>query len=130
MKVSKQTKRAAKQLFRHCLTDGVLNEDRARQVVQHVVNLKRGGRLALLSHFRRLVKEDNARHTARVESAAPMPQELQASIAADLGRVYGPGLKISYAENPALIGGMRIQAGSDVYDGSVWARLTALEQTL
>jgi F-type H+-transporting ATPase subunit delta len=58
-----------------------------------------------------------------------MPQELQASIESDLGRVYGPGLKISYTENPALIGGMRIKAGSDVYDGSVRARLAALEQT-
>jgi F-type H+-transporting ATPase subunit delta len=129
MKVSKQTKREAKQLFRLCLTDGVLDEDRARQVVAHILNLKRGGRLPLLSHFQRLVKEDNARHTAKVESATPMSQELQSRIEADLGRVYGRGLKISYAENPALIGGLRIQAGSDVYDGSVRARLAALEQT-
>jgi F-type H+-transporting ATPase subunit delta len=34
----------------------------------------------------------------------------------------------SFAENPALIGGMRVKIGSDVYDGSVRAALEALEE--
>jgi F-type H+-transporting ATPase subunit delta len=37
-------------------------------------------------------------------------------------------LNISYAQNPALIGGLRIQVGSDVYDGSVQARLNDLRE--
>ena len=36
-------------------------------------------------------------------------------------------LETSFGENPALIGGMRIKVGSDVYDGSIRARLAALE---
>ncbi len=39
------------------------------------------------------------------------------------------GLTISFAQNPALIGGLRIQVGSDVYDGSVRARLESLRET-
>jgi F-type H+-transporting ATPase subunit delta len=39
-------------------------------------------------------------------------------------------LDTAFAENPELIGGMRIQIGSDVYDGSVRARLKALEAGL
>ena len=39
------------------------------------------------------------------------------------------GLNISFAQNPRLIGGLRIKVGSDVYDGSVQARLDALSQS-
>jgi F-type H+-transporting ATPase subunit delta len=35
---------------------------------------------------------------------------------------------MSFIHSPALIGGMRIKVGSDVYDGSVQARLSALEE--
>jgi F-type H+-transporting ATPase subunit delta len=52
---------------------------------------------------------------------------MQASVQAEISRVYGPGLTISFTHSPALIGGMRIKVGSDVYDGSVQARLAALE---
>ena len=40
------------------------------------------------------------------------------------------GSALSFVLNPALIGGMRIQVGSDVYDGSVQAGLAALEKSL
>jgi F0F1-type ATP synthase delta subunit len=33
----------------------------------------------------------------------------------------------TFTENPTLLGGVRIQVGSDVYDGSIRARLNALE---
>jgi F-type H+-transporting ATPase subunit delta len=44
--------------------------------------------------------------------------------------VYGAGVEATFTENPALIGGMRIKVGSDVYDDSVRARLAALEARL
>ena len=43
--------------------------------------------------------------------------------------MYGPGISTSFAETSALIGGMRIRVGSDVYDGSVKAGLVALEKS-
>jgi F-type H+-transporting ATPase subunit delta len=49
-------------------------------------------------------------------------------VSSDLERVYGPKLSISFGDNPALIGGMRIKVGSDVYDSSVKARLAAIER--
>ena len=129
MKVTKQARREGKQLFRLCLVNGLLDENRARQVVRQFVAAKPRGYLATLSHFRRLVELDSARHTAKVESALTLPADFQASVQTGLANVYGPGLTTSFAENPALIGGMRIRVGSDVYDGSVQARLAALEQS-
>ena len=129
MKVTKQARREAKQLFRLCLVNGLIEEKRARQVVHQIIAAKPRGYLATLSYFQRLVELDCARHTAKVESALALPADLQASVQTGLARVYGPGLTASFAENPALIGGMRIRVGSDVYDGSVQGRLAALEQS-
>ena len=128
MKTTKQTKREAKRLFRFCLVDGLLDAARTRQVVQRIIDAKRRGGLALLSHFQRLVRLDLARHTAQVESAMPLPEDLRTSVQAGLAHTYGPGISASFAHNPGLIGGMRIKVGSDVYDGSIRARLAALER--
>jgi F-type H+-transporting ATPase subunit delta len=129
MKIPKQARREAKELFRCCLVDGLVDESRVRQVVQRVVAGKPRGYLAILSRFQRLVKLDLERHTARVESAAPLATDLQNAVQASLGRVYGPGLNLSFAQEPSLIGGMRIKVGSDVYDGSIRARLRALQES-
>ena len=129
MKATKQARREAKQLFRLCQVNGLLDESRARQAVQQIVAAKSRHSLATLSYFRRLVELDCARHTAKVESAVTLPADLQASVQTGLAHAYGPGLNTSFTENPALIGGMRIRVGSDVYDGSVRARLAALEQS-
>jgi F-type H+-transporting ATPase subunit delta len=129
VKISKQARREAKQLFRSCVANGMLDENRARQVVQRVLQIKPRGYLNILSHFLRLVKLDLDRRSAKVESAVPLSQELQAQVQASLTRGYGQGLNIAFTQNPGLIGGMRIKVGSDVYDGSVQARLAALQES-
>ena len=128
MKNVKQTRRQAKQLFRLCLVNGLLDEGRVRQVVQQVIATDRREGPAVLSRFLYFVKLDRDRHSAQVESAAPLPADLQASIKSGLARTYGPGISASFEQNPALIGGMRIKVGSDVYDGSVRGALDALEK--
>jgi len=127
MKVSKQARRGAKELFRSCLVDGLLDEGRVRQAVQQVVEVKPRGYLAILTHFERLVELDLERRSARIESAVPLPADLQSSVRESLSRTYGPGLNFSFAQNQSLIGGMRIRVGSDVYDGSVQAKLAMLQ---
>jgi F-type H+-transporting ATPase subunit delta len=129
MKVSKQARRGAKELFRDCIVNGVLDENRIRNVISKVAQLKPRGYVAILSHFERLVKLEVERRTAKVESAAPLSPEVQAEVKNKLGKLYGEGLNISFAQNPALLGGLRIKVGSDVYDGSVQARLEGLVES-
>lgn len=130
MKISKQSRRDAKSLFQACRVNGVLNDDRARQVVTEVIAKKPRGFLATLHYFQRLVKLDIDRRSALVESATPLTPAFQSSISANLGAKHGAGLFVRFETNPALIGGLRIKVGSDVYDGSVQARLAALEANL
>ena len=129
MKTTKQVVREARQLFRICLVDGRLDEDRARLVLQKVIQSKQRSYLTLLGHFKRLLKLEDDRFTARVESAVPLPADLQATVRAELKEVYGRGITTVFTRNPALIGGMRIQVGSDVYDGSVRSGLATLERS-
>ncbi|MCX8091722.1 MAG: F0F1 ATP synthase subunit delta [Verrucomicrobiae bacterium] len=129
MKIPKSARLNAKRLFRACLRDGQLDESRVRQSVQQLIAQKPRGWFPTLAHLRRLVKLELDRRTARIESAAPLPPELQQDVATRLERLYGAGLTMLFAANPALIGGMRVQVGSDVYDGSVAARLRALAES-
>jgi F-type H+-transporting ATPase subunit delta len=129
MKTSKLARREAKELFRSCLVNGLLDENRVRQAVAQVLTAKPRRFIAMLSHFQRLVKLDLERRAAKIESAIPLAEDLKGSVRASLARVYGPGLNISFSQNPSLLGGMRIKVGSDVYDGSVQARLVALQES-
>ena len=43
---------------------------------------------------------------------------------------YGPDLTTEYKVTPALIGGLRVKIGSDVWDSSVRERLNRLEAQL
>ena len=126
---NKQAKREAKQLFRLCRVESLLDENRVRQVVQQVIEGCHRNYRAILDEFLRMVKLDCAKHTATVESATTLSAEMQAATQASLKRVYGPGLTTSFSDRPSLIGGMRIQVGSDVYDGTVEAGLAALEKS-
>jgi len=128
MQSTRQLRREARQLLRLCTVGGVLDEGRVRKAVQKVLEDNRRGAFTLLAYFQRLLRVECSRHTAEVESATALPSALQASVRANLERLYGPGLNTSFALNPALIGGMRIQAASDLYDGSVRAGLASLEK--
>ena len=130
MKVTKQIRRQARQLFRLCSVNGSLDEGRIRQVVASVIQAKGRGYLALLAEFTRRVRLARAERTAEVATAVPLPADLRNMVQSRLEKTYGRDLLIQYAERPQLIGGMRVQVGSDVYDGTVLAELLKLEESL
>lgn len=129
MKISKQAQREARQLFRCCVLNGLLDEDRVRQSVALLVEKQPRGYVAILSRLHRLVKLELARRHVCVENAVETSPAQVASLKARLEQQYGPGLNVEFRVNPQLIGGMRVQVGSDLYDGSVKTRLEKLEQS-
>ena len=128
MKITKQARRDAKELFRSTFTNGVMDEAKVRAMVLKVVEMKPRGYVAILEHFKRLVKLEQDRRAAQVESAVPLTPEQQSSVAGNLEKIYGRGLNLSFGVNPALVGGLRVRVGSDVYDGSLAARLRSLAE--
>ncbi|MCC7376144.1 MAG: F0F1 ATP synthase subunit delta [Verrucomicrobiales bacterium] len=127
MKINKQARRDGKAILRRCLVNGRLDEARTREVVQQVVATKPRGYLRALTHFQRLVQLHLDSRRVRVENAVESSPQLMEGIRLALEKKYGPGLDITYWVNPALIGGLKIRVGSDVYDGSVHARLEELK---
>lgn len=129
MKISKQARRDAKELYRGTFVSGVMDEGRVRKTVEALLAQKPRGYVGILAHLQRLVKLEGERRTARIETATPLSPAEQSAVQNNLSKRYGQGLNISFVENPALIGGMRIKVGSDVYDGSVQGRLNALKES-
>ncbi|MDR3457610.1 MAG: ATP synthase F1 subunit delta [Verrucomicrobiae bacterium] len=129
MKISKQAQRDARELFRSCLVNGRLDESRVRQVIALLAQKQPRGYVEILSRLHRLVKLELARYTVRVENAVATSPAQQADIQTSLEKRYGTSLEIAYAVNPSLLGGLRIQVGSDLYDGSVKTRLDKLAQS-
>lgn len=129
MKISKQALREARELFRTCQVNGLLDESRVRQALALLSEKKPRGYMEILGRLHRLVKLDLERRMVKVESATSLPPDMQNDVAGQIKKKYGNGMNISFAQNPALIGGLRIQAGSDLYDGSVKTRLEKLEES-
>ncbi|VVM04765.1 F-type H+-transporting ATPase subunit delta [Methylacidimicrobium cyclopophantes] len=129
MKISRQARRKAKALFRLCLEGEVLDPERVRRVVGALIDQKPRGYLAILHRLRQLIAYRIAEKTLSIESAAPLPDEGR-SLFAELEARYGPALEKRYSVRPELIGGIRIQRGSTVWDGSINRRLQTLATSL
>lgn len=129
MKISKLAQREARELFRSCRVNGLLDELRVRQAVSLLLAQKPRGYMQILTRLHRLVKLDLEQRAARVESAVPLSADAQTGLTGRIKTIYGPGVDVVFGQNPALIGGLKIQVGSDLYDGSVKTRLEILEQS-
>jgi F-type H+-transporting ATPase subunit delta len=129
VRTTKRQTRIARRLYRLCLVDGLFDESRVRLVVRRIVESRQHDGVAVLGHFARLVRLDRERHTARVESAVPLPADLRAQLEGDIAQWFGRGVDAEFSENVDLIAGVRMRVGSHIYDGSVRGRLATIEET-
>ena len=60
---------------------------------------------------------------ARVRTARELTEAEQSRLAEGLSRQYGRTIRLNVVVEPELIGGLRVEVGDDVIDGSVAARL-------
>lgn len=66
-----------------------------------------------------------------VETAAPIDESARASLASRVSEALdGAQVELETRVDPALLGGMRIEIGSRLYDGSVRRRLERIERGL
>jgi len=129
MSTARQCKRKARELFRLSRVHGLLDPNRVHRIVQGLIATPRRDTIPVLTEYVRLVRLDLAQHTANIQSAVPAAPEFLADLESRLAQVYGPGLTTAFVARPELIGGLRIQVGCDVYDGSVAGALASLEKS-
>ncbi len=130
MKVSKDAARSARQLLRLSYQDGKLQGDRVKDIARRVGEGKPRGYLAILQEYGRLMRLEIGKRQAVIESAVELGAQTGNALVEDLRAKYGDDLSAEFKVNPELLGGMRVKVGSDVWDGSVRARLAALKNKL
>lgn len=128
MKITKEARQLARQLFRLSLTDHRIDRAKVNSLVQSVITKKPRHYVGALESFQRLLRLEMDKHHAVIESATPLSEGTSASIVQNLQQKYGQDLTTEFKVNPELIGGMRIKIGSDVFDGSVRSRLALLQE--
>lgn len=126
MKSSREARKSARSLFRSCLTEGRLDQARVRTITDLLASEKPRGYLAILQLFARLVRLELNRRHAVIESAAPLTESAMTALREEITRTHGKDLTFASEIRPELIGGLRVRVGSDVWDGSILARLAAL----
>jgi len=127
MKISKESRQTARELLRFCIVDGELDRSRVTSAVDTLIDSKPRGYVQILDAFKNLVRLELERHHAVIESAIALDQTTAGKIESSLKSRHGKDLSIDFRVNPELIAGLRVQIGSNVWDGSVRSRLNRLQ---
>lgn len=100
-------------------------------IVRHLVQQPRGRRInALLRGAAAIVADQAGLAIATVTTATPLAADQLSQLQSRLSTSYGRQLKINLVIDPELIGGVRVQIGDDIIDGSVSTRLGDLKLQL
>lgn len=129
MKLSREARRQARELFALSFVNDRIDDDRLNEIADGLAASKPRSYLQILKELVRLARLETQKHHAVVESATVLDgaqiQDFTHSLKAKFGEIT-----TEFRQNVALIAGVRIKIGSDVWDGSVKARLEALQQQL
>jgi F-type H+-transporting ATPase subunit delta len=103
-------------------------------VVRFLRVVNRHGRLGLIAaiarHARALWDRKQNRRPATVRSAVPLDDAQREALRDRLGRMLAATPLLTFEVDPALIGGLVVQVGDDVYDASVRSHLQQLRHRL
>ena len=130
MKINKEIRRLSREMLRASFTDWQLDPGRIASLIESLIARKPRNYIAVLKNYRRLLRLEVEKRHAKVETASELDSGAGAALVANLKKKYGNDLATEFIVNPQLLGGMRIQVGSDVWDGTVRGRLERLQQQL
>lgn len=126
MKITKDAAAAARRLFRLCNADGKLDEDKLRKVIRAVAERKPRNFKGILVTLKQLLTRELASKHVTVDSAKELDSATRQKLTQKLTLQYGNDLTFEYRVNSALLGGIRVRKGDDVWDGTIKARLEKL----
>lgn len=112
-----------------------LLDNRAKPVTIRLVELALagfGGRsfTGALIRLVELAAERRERRVAYVTVAAPLTGDEERRLGQRLSAIYGREVSLKIIINPAILGGVSVQVGHDLYDGTVARRLTQTRNAL
>lgn len=122
----KQVQQLARQFFKLSFAQGELSAANVGGVLAYIEKHRPPQTLAVLKAYRRLITTEVARGQAVVEHAGSVTDAALAQIGAAMTKKYSRKVAASARRNDALIAGLRVRVGDDVYESSVAGQLSAL----
>lgn len=111
--------------------DGRVDEARVRAVLAELPRAFPPTRLRpLLKNFYAAVARELRFSQARIEFAGTLPAGTAEGLAEYFSKLYARPISPVPVPNPALLGGLRVQVGDDVYDASLAGTLAKLRLSL
>jgi len=108
-------------LLRGLLDDKVLPATLA--LVEHAVSSRTGSVERALAEFQEVAAEVQGQLLATVRTARELSEADRDRLSRSLGRQYGRDVRLRVVVDPELVGGLRVEIGDDVIDGTVSSRL-------
>jgi len=130
MKINKEIRQISRKMLHASLTDGQLDRGRIASIVESLVAKRPRHYVDILQHYKRLLRLEIEKRHAKIESATQLAPQAAANIVERLKQKYGGDLTSEFIVDPALLGGLRVRIGSDVWDGTLRNRLERLQQEL
>jgi F-type H+-transporting ATPase subunit delta len=76
-----------------------------------------------VGYFSKIAADRRERFVATVRSAAPLSESDRSRLAAALERQYGRPVHLNVVVDPDVLGGLRVEVGEEVIDGTVANKL-------
>lgn len=122
----KQINQLARQFFKLSVVEGTLSADRVAGVLEYIEKHRPARTVAVLKAYQRLIAVEVARGQAVVEHAGDVSPAVLENIAAAMTKKYGRKVTSTARRNDALLAGLRVRVGDDVYESSVAGQLATL----
>ena len=88
------------------------------------------GMPSIADHYHRLLDDARGRVNAKVVVSQALDEEQRTGLAEVVGRMTGKTAILTEEMDPAIIGGIIVEVGGKVYDGSVRTQLQTLRKSI
>ena len=126
----KQAQQLARRLFKLSLVDGLVSPELVTGVLEYVEKHQPANPAMVLKAYHRLIALELAKSRALVEHAGSLGDPVLRSIATVMTQKYHRPIAAVARPNPALLAGLRVRVGDDIYDASVAGQLATLAASL
>lgn len=119
---------------RMALIEGLLEgkaSEETRRLVRQAVLAPRGRTFdRALTDYAQVAADRRSRLVATVTASVPLTEEQRRRLGSALARIYGHDVHLNVELDPAIVGGIRVEIGDEVIDGSVVSRLDSARRRL
>ena len=123
---ARKAQQLARQLFKLSLVEGVVSAEKVSGVLEYIEKHRPPNPVMVLKAYARYVAAELAKGEAVVEHAGAINDATLAAITATMTRNYGRPVTATAQPNAALLAGLRVHVGDDIYESSVAGQLAAL----